>query len=106
MARRIRTFDPGPQRRGKPGRPPGRKNTIRYRESVARKALEMVIPANASEAARATAEYARGVIQKALRSHDPLAFCRPRLLAALVVIEEICRHPTAGDLLDEIEVQR
>lgn len=90
--------------RKKVGRPPGRKNSIRYREGVAREMLKLVIPVEASEGTRALGEQARTVLEKAIRSEDPLAFCKPRVLAALYVLGEVgARKPTIVDLLADMK---
>jgi hypothetical protein len=84
------------------GRPKGSRNTIRYRERLAREALTLRIPVDASPEAHRLGKEARAILLRALRSTDPKAFRRPRPLAALYVLSGVGRPTTLADLLDDL----
>lgn len=90
--------------RSKGGRPKGRKNSIRYREGVARSVLRLRIPHDAGFELRAVGEEARAIVERAVRSTDPLAFCKPHVMAAIYLLRyEIAKPASILDLLSDLE---
>jgi hypothetical protein len=91
-----------PAAKRRPGRPKGSKGTVRYRELVAREAIKLVVPVEAPPEVHALGREARGIVLRALRSSDSKAFVRPRAVAALYVLGQVCRRATVFDLMHDM----